>query len=272
MTWERVRSDVWRHAHGHLIGMGGISRCLVRANHYRMIWEMIALFYGFFEGGGMHGRVMVAVLVFNLLLFRRSWHAPDCGNLWQQPFQFTASSQKLTLDCRSRRTDSYISIHSFFAEADNPGRQRGLVLVYFNPQLLRRSWLPAGPCYPKALLFQSTASSQKLTYRLYFLRCPPGISIHSFFAEADVCGDLFSVMDPIISIHSFFAEADSKHIQSFHFTSVTLYTYCTILSHNSTFACISFDFFYSKSLKRGTNPPKFSCSLGIRTYMMKDNS
>lgn len=182
MTWERVRSNVWRHAHGHLIGIGGISRCLLRANHYRMIWETIALFYGFFEGGDMHGRLMVAVLVFNLQLFRRSRHAPDCGNLWQQQFQFTASSQKLTLDCRSRRTDSYISIHSFFAEAD------------------------------------------------------------------------------------------SKHIQSFHFTSVTLYTYCTILSHNSTIACISFDFFYSKSLKKGANPPKFSCSLGIRTYMMKDNS
>ena len=186
MTWERVRSDVWRHAHGHLIGMGGISRCLLRANHYRMIWEMIALFYGFFEGGDMHGRVMVAVLVFNLLLFRRSWHAPDCGNLWQQPFQFTASSQKLTLDCRSRRTDSYISIHSFFAEADlgeiilpmlyvhfNPQllrRSWRLFLVWntartsdFNPQLLRRSWPDSRNFSHDDYLFQSTASSQKLT-------------------------------------------------------------------------------------------------------------
>ena len=147
MTWEKARSNVWRHAHGHLIGMGGISRCLVRANHYRMIWETIALFYGFFEGGDMHGRVMVAVLVLNLQLFRRSWHAPDCGNLWQQQFQFTASSQKLTytrtgwerpweyfipqLLCRSwhgkhAASDNTvsISIHSLFAEADCSGCPR----------------------------------------------------------------------------------------------------------------------------------------------------
>ena len=167
----------------------------------------------------------------------------------RQLFQSTASSQKLT-GTRVKGMDMYfISIHSLFAEADAVLVCLRILLQDFNPQPLRRSWHNESADYKWLKQFQSTASSQKLTLHSRQI---------SWFN--------------LISIHSLFAEADSKHIQSFHFISGTLYTYCTILSHDSTINCISLEFFHSKSLKKGANPPEFSCSLGIRTYLMKDHS
>ena len=167
---------------------------------------------------------------------------------------------------------SEISIHSFFAEADNV---RDLVLK--SPDISIHSFFAeadfmSGTYSSSSLIFQSTASSQKLTMLHFLLLRYRKISIHRFFAEADSYDGYWYVqfkqfqstassqkLTANISNLSISHQSHCIHIVQFHLIILQLLAFPLI-------------FFYSKSLKKGANPPEFSCSLGIRTYMMKDNS
>ena len=117
-----------------------------------------------------------------------------------------------------------ISIHTVLADCDKRTFTKTRISADFNPHSPRRLWLGSANAYKTITLFQSTQSSQTVTWLLMGWNIIPAISIHTVLADCDLFRLFHSLLHNGISIHTVLADCDACMFHHPHCHVISIHT------------------------------------------------